>query len=187
MFLTLNQLASSLPSALKTLIFTLSVASFLALNSGAAGGQTVEDDHGDDFDTATLVELGSSVDSRIDPGDDRDVFKIDLSDASEQTDLWVYALYTNEEEFDTFGGLYDSNGNAIEFNDDSFFEDSSRAFSIRSIVQPGIYYVIVVSFEGEPGDYTFRAQAVDDPGSTTDTAKSLAACPRKGDFRGDGE
>ena len=165
-----TQYASSITSALRTLILAVSVSSLLILSTGGAGGQTVEDDHGDDFDTATLVELGSSVDGRIDPGDDRDVFKIDLSEASGPTDLWVYTLG----EFDSYGGLYDSTGNPIEFNDDSFFADNFRAFSIRSVVQPGVYYVIAVSFEGEPGDYTFHAQAVVDPGSTIDTAKPLS-------------
>ena len=165
-----TQYASSITSALRTLILAVSVSSLLILSTGGAGGQTVEDDHGDDFDTATLVELGSSVDGRIDPGDDRDVFKIDLSEASGPTDLWVYTLG----EFDSYGGLYDSTGNPIEFNDDSFFADNIRAFSIRSVVQPGVYYVIAVSFEGEPGDYTFHAQAVVDPGSTIDTAKPLS-------------
>ena len=84
-----TQYASSITSALRTLILAVSVSSLLILSTGGAGGQTVEDDHGDDFDTATLVELGSSVDGRIDPGDDRDVFKIDLSEASGPTDLWV--------------------------------------------------------------------------------------------------
>ena len=171
-----TQYASSMIAVLRTLIFTAAVASLLVLSSGGAGGQTVEDDHGDDYDTATLVELGSSVDGRIDPGDDRDVFKIDLSDASGPTDLWVYTLG----EFDTFGGLYDATGNLIELNDDSFFADNIRAFSIRSVVQPGVYYVIAVGFEGEPGDYTFHAQAVDDPGGTIETAKSLGLGSRDG-------
>ena len=161
--------ASSIVSALRTLILTVSIASLLVLSTGGAGGQTVVDDHGDDYDTATPVELGSSVDGRIDPGDDRDVFKIDLSDASGPTDLWVYTLG----EFDTFGGLYDATGNLVELNDDSFFADNIRAFSIRSVVQPGVYYVIAVSFDGEAGDYTFHAQAVVDPGDTIETAKPL--------------
>ena len=171
-----TQYASSMIAVLRTLIFTVAVASLLVLSSGGAGGQTVEDDHGDDFDTATLVELGSSVDGRIEPGDDRDVFKIDLSDATRPTDLWVYTLG----ELDTFGGLYDATGNLIELNDDSFFADNIRAFSIRSVVQPGVYYVIAVGFLGEPGDYTFHAQAVDDTGGTIETAKSLGLGSRDG-------
>ena len=171
-----TQYASSMIAVLRTLIFTAAVASLLVLSSGGAGGQTVEDDHGDDYDTATLVELGSSVDGRIEPGDDRDVFKIDLSDATGPTDLWVYTLG----ELDTFGGLYDATGNLIELNDDSFFADNIRAFSIRSVVQPGVYYVIAVGFLGEPGDYTFHAQAVDDTGGTIETAKSLGLGSRDG-------
>ena len=38
---------------------------------------------------------------------------------------------------------------------------------------PGIYYVVVASYEGEPGEYTIHAQAVTDPGSSTDTAARL--------------
>ena len=155
-----TQHASSLPSVLRTLILAISIASFLVLSTGGAGGQTVEDDHGDDFDTATLVELGSSVDGRIDPGDDRDVFKIDLSNASGPTDLWVYTL----SELDTYGGLYDNSGTPLAFNDDSFFADNIRAFSIRKVVLPGVYYVVAFSYFGEPGDYTLNTQAVTDPG-----------------------
>ena len=38
---------------------------------------------------------------------------------------------------------------------------------------PGIYYVVVASYEGEPGDYTMHAQAVTDPGRSTGTAAHL--------------
>ncbi len=171
-----NKAASSIATVLGTLILAVAIASFLVLNAGGAGAQTVEDDHGDTFGTSTLVELGSSVDGRIDPGDDRDVFKIDLSDASGQTDLWVYALG----DLDTFGGLYDGSGNLVELNDDSFFADNIRGFSIRSVVQPGIYYVIAVSFDGEPGDYTFHAQAIAAPGDSIETAKPLSLDSRDG-------
>ena len=171
-----NNAASSIATVLGTLILATAIALFLALNAGGAGAQTVEDDHGDTFDTSTLVELGSSVDGRIDPGDDRDVFKIDLSDASGQTDLWAYTLG----EFDTYGGLYDGAGNLVELSDDGYFVDSIRGFSIRSVVHPGIYYVIAVSFDGDPGDYTFHAQAVVEPGSTIETAKPLILDSRDG-------
>ena len=167
---------SSISALLGTLILAIAIASFLLLNPGGAVAQTVEDDHGDTFGTSTSVELGSSVDGRIDPGDDRDVFKIDLSDASGQTDLWVYTLG----DLDTFGGLYDGSGNLVELNDDSFFGDSIRGFSIRSAVQPGVYYVIAVSYEGEPGDYTFHAQAVVAPGDSIETAKPLILDSRDG-------
>ena len=161
--------APSLPSAAGALLTAAFVALGFLLIAGSAGGQAAEDDHGDTFGTATLVELGTSVEARIDPGDDRDVFKIDLSDASGPTDLWVYT----RGEFDTYGGLYDSAGTLITLNDDGFFADQIRAFSIRSVVPPGVYYVIAVSYLGESGDYTLHAQSVADPGSTIETAKPL--------------
>ena len=169
-----NHYVTSMFSALRTPILILVIASSLVLSTGDAGGQSVIDDHGDSYDTATLIELGTSLEGSIDPGDDRDVFKIDLSDATGETDLWVYNLDPDQDvPFDTFGGLYDSAGNLIELNDDGWLRDSFRQFSIRSVVPPGVYYVIVVGFTGDPGDYTLYAQAVDNPGNTIETAKPL--------------
>ena len=166
---TLLQRAPSFSSAARLLPIAALVALGFLLIASNVGGQTGGDDHGNSFDTATLVELGSSVEGRIDPGDDRDVFKFDLSDASGPTDLWVYT----RGEFDTYGGLYDSAGTVIVLNDDGFFADQIRAFSIRSVVPPDVYYVIAVSYLGEPGDYTLHAQSVADPGSTLETANPL--------------
>ncbi len=176
-----NHLGSSMFSAMRTPILIVAIASLLVLSTGDAGGQTVEDDHGDSYDTATLIELGSSLSGSIDPGDDRDVFKIDLSEATGETDLWVYTHNPDQDvPFDTFGGLYDSAGTLVELSDDGFLRDSIRSFSIRSIVPPGVYYVIVVGYSGDPGDYTFYAQAVSNPGSTIETAKPLVLGSRDG-------
>ncbi len=169
MQLSLSPRAHSLPSAAKALLAAISVAFGFLLIASNVGGQTGGDDHGNSFDTATLVELGTSVEARIDPGDDRDVFKFDLSDASGPTDLWVYT----RGDFDTFGGLYDSAGTLITLNDDGYFDDQIRAFSIRSVVPPGVYYVIAVSYLGEAGDYTLHARAVTDPGDSIETAMPL--------------
>ena len=155
----------------KLLLAAAVAALWLALGTGGVGGQTVVDDHGDTYDTATDVALGSSVEARIDPGDDRDVFRIDLSGEAGDTDLWVYATADG---FDTVGGLYDSSGTLIEFNDDSFFLGNFRSFSLRSVVAPGVYYVIVVSYQGEPGDFMLHALGVTAPGSTVETASALS-------------
>ena len=138
------------------------------LSAGTAAAQTA-DDHGDTFATATTIPLGSSMAGRIDHGDDHDVFKIDLSGASGLTDVWAYATG----EHDTVGGLYDSDRALLSFSDDGLLAGSIRSFSVRSSVPPGIYYVVVASFAGEPGDYTMHAQAVTDPGSSTGTAALL--------------
>ena len=146
-------------------------ALWLALGTGGVGAQTVADDHGNSYDTATDVALGSSLEARIDPGHDRDVFRIDLSGESGDTDLWVYATADG---FDTVGGLYDSVGTLIEFNDDSYFLGNFRSFSLRSVVPPGVYYVVVESYEGEPGDFTLHTQGVTAPGNTAETAAPLS-------------
>ena len=149
-------------------ISLLLIALCFILSAGVAAAQTA-DDHGDTFATATPLSLGSSMAGRIDHGDDHDVFEIDLSGASGPTDVWAYA--TGED--DTVGGLYDSNRALLSFSDDSFIAGSLRNFSVRSSVPPGIYYVVVASYAGEPGDYTVHAQAVTDPGSSTSTAARL--------------
>ena len=159
-------------TAVKLLLVAAAVAAlWLALGTGGAGAQTVVDDHGNTYDTATDVALNSSVEVRIDPGHERDVFRIDLSGESGDTDLWVYAT---SDEYDTFAGLYDSDGTLIELNDDSFFLGDIRSFSIRSVVPPGVYYLIVVSYAGEPGEFTLHAQGVTAPGSTAETAAALS-------------
>ena len=158
----------------RTLLLTASIVFCLILSSDRVGGQS-SDDHGDTPATATSVALGSSVSGRIDPGDDVDVFKIDLSQASGPTDVWAYTTG----DLDTFGGLYDSDGNLVIFNDDGFltdslvFTDRMRNFSLRSVVPPGVYYVVVVSYRPKLGSYVLRTEAVTDPGSSLDTAKRL--------------
>ena len=147
-----------------------SVALCFILSADVVAAQTADDDHGDAFATATPLSLGSSIAGRIDHGGDHDVFEIDLSRASGPTDVWAYATG----EYDTVGGLYDSNRALLAFSDDSFLADSLRSFSVRSNVSPGIYYVVVASYAGEPGDYTLHAQAVTDPGSATGTAERLS-------------
>ena len=155
----------------KLLLAAAVAAVWLVVGMGGAGAQTVVDDHGNTYDTATDVPLGTSVEARIDPGYERDVFRIDLSGETGNTDLWVYAT---SDEFDTFAGLYDSTGTLVEINDDSFFLGDIRSFSIRSVVPPDVYYVIVVSYAGEPGDFTLHTQAVTAPGSTAETAAPLS-------------
>ena len=155
----------------KLLLAAAVVGLWLALGTAVVGGQEVVDDHGNTYDTATDVALGSSVEVRIDPGHDRDVFRIDLSAEEGDTDLWVYAT---SDEYDTFAGLYDGDGTLIELNDDGFFLGDIRSFSLRKVVPPGVYYVIVVSYAGETGEFTLHALGVAAPGDTTETAVDLS-------------
>ena len=128
------------------------------------------------FDSATSLALGSSVDGRIDPEDDKDVFRLDLSSQSSDTDVWIYATG----DLDSFGELLSSTGAVIVSNDNSFIEGRWRAFHIRWDLSPDVYYVRVGGGPSEntdrrpTGDYTLHAQAVTEyPGGTTEMATLL--------------
>lgn len=132
-------------------------------------GTTMNDDHGDSFGTATPLSLGSSVAGRIDRSDDVDAFRLDLSDASGDTDVWVYTTgYLN-----TYGELLHSTGSPLVSNDDSRIMGRYYSFGLRSILPPGVYYVTVTTPDTATGDYLLHAEAVSDPGSTTDAATPL--------------
>ena len=128
------------------------------------------DDHGHYFDTATTLSLGSSVAGRIDPGFDRDVFKLDLSGASGTTDVWIYTTG----DLNTRGWLYDSNVNLLAFNRVSYIAGREDSFSLRRNLPSGVYYISVRSYDGAVGDYTLHAEAVTGPGNTTGTATTLS-------------
>ena len=151
----------------------LLVAAVLFAFVTAVGSVTAQtaDDHGDDINNATNLPLGSSVAGRIDPGDDLDIFKMDLSGASGNTHVWVYTTG----ELDTLGGLYDSNGDLLTGNDDttSGSEVIDTNFRIPWTLAPGVYFVSVRSADRmATGDYTLHAKA-DDHGQSFDIATTL--------------
>ena len=127
------------------------------------------DDHGQSFETATTLLLGDSAAGRIDPGFDRDLFKLDLSGTSGTIDVWIYTTG----ELDTRGWLYDSNGDLLVFNNNSYIVGREYGFNLRRNLSSGVYYLSVRSSAGAIGDYTLHTEAVTDPGNTTGTAATL--------------
>ena len=109
--------------------------------------QARTDDHGTSFQTATTLPLGSSIAGRINSGDDRDVFKLDLSGASGTTDVWIYTTG----DLDTRGSLYDSSGDLLVFNQDSFIDSRRTNFHLRRNLSSGVYYLEVRSCAGGTG------------------------------------
>ena len=140
----------------------------IVMDANGVTAQTA-DDHGDSFNDATNLPLGASIAGRIDPGDDRDVFKLDLSGTSGITDVWIYTTG----DLDTRGWLYDSNEDLLVYNDDSLLLGQEYSFNLRRSLSSGVYYLSVRSWDGAVGDYTLHAEAVTDPGSTTGTAAAL--------------
>ena len=165
-----SQRPALLLSAMRVLFLIAFVILLFVFSNGGVGGQA-GDDHGNTISTATRLPLGSSIDGRIEPADDQDVFRLDLSGASGTTDVWIYTTG----ELDTVGGLFDSRANRLMVNDDSFLVGRFSNFHIRASLKPGIYYIVVISFRNEStGDYTLHAEAVVDPGGTIDTATRLS-------------
>lgn len=134
----------------------------------AAGAQPA-DDHGNTRAKATPISLGTPVSGAIDPAGDLDVFRLDLSEVADPVDVWVYATG----ELDTRGLLAYEDGSVFAENDDSFITGRREAFSIRANLSSGIYYIIVLGYKEETGDYTLHAEAATDSGNTIGTATQL--------------
>ena len=160
----------SLPLAGRLLLLAISLFLFLILNAVGVAAQTT-DDHGNTLGSATPLPLGSSLPGRIDPGNDVDVFKLDLSGRLGTTDVWIYTTG----ELDTKGGLYHVDPSSpFLWNEDSFISGRRYNFHLRASIAPGIYYVGVFSFDRlTTGSYTLHAEVVVDPGNTIGTATLL--------------
>ena len=167
---------SWLPSMGRILTLAVAVVLCMIVSPGGAAAQS-GDDHGNIFNTATNLSLGTSITARIDPGDDRDVFKLDLSAASGQTDVWLYTTG----ELDTVGEFYDVYGALLVSNDDRYTTGRNYNFQIRRNVPPGVYYLLVRTYYDETGEYTLHTRAVTEPGNAPDAATRLMLdSPRPG-------
>ena len=142
------------------------------------------DDHGDTPNTATYVPLNSYVEGRIDPADDTDLFVLDLRDQSGPTDVWIYL----DGDFDSIGGLFDSSGKLVIYNDDSRVEGRWFSFHVRAILEPDYYFILVRSYRRSyTGSYTMYVESVSPTGVSKDSPTILelgSAVAGKFDARG---
>ena len=150
----------------------------------SAAGAQPPDDHGDERATATPIQLGTPVVGTIDPAGDLDVFRLDLSGIADPIDVWIYATG----DLDTRGVLADEDGSPLASNDDSYITGRREAFSIRANLSSGIYYIVVLGYQAETGEYTLHAEAAADPGNSIATATTLnldSPTPGKIDYIGE--
>ena len=116
---------------------------------------------------AATLNLNSSAISTIDPEDDEDYFKLELSAA---TEVAIRASGFP----DTVGELQRSNGTVIASNDDGYLPGGRTNFLIRENLAAGVYYVKVSSFaDSSDGPYSVRAAAITEPGSAIADAQPL--------------
>ena len=116
---------------------------------------------------AATLNLNSFASATIDPEDDEDYFKLELS---ETTEVAIRASGYP----DTVGELQRSNGTVIASNDDGFLSGGWTNFLIRESLNAGVYYVKVSSFaSSSDGPYTVYATAITEPGSAIADAQPL--------------
>ena len=137
----------------------LPVSAFLALVVAAfvvAGGiaEAEDPDYGNDAANAHDITIGNEVDGTLGTNTDVDFFKIDLTSATDDVDLWVYVVST----IDTVFTLYDSASTQIVQRSDGFLSIEGRNPEVlihESLAKGSVYYLSVAGVAGATGDYTF--------------------------------
>ena len=158
-----SRLVNPLASRLATRLLGIS----LLAAALAVGPMAHADDHGDDLASATRVTVPSETDGVIDPGNDADWFRFEVSASGELTAETTGGL-------DTVGALYDADGNVLATNDDS----STRNFRIQRTLDAGTYYVQVTSFGNNTGSYVLHLRDVAPP---TVSDVTITSSPATGD------
>ena len=171
--------SASIPFAWRTFILVAALIACLTLNADYARGQTPPDDppppddHGDTVRTATVIEFGSSVDGRIDPADDVDIFIFDLSEQPGPTDAWIHSTG----ELDSIGLLFDSNLDNISWGNNTLYygQGARVGFNMRVTLDPDVYVVVVQSRRNlTVGDYILHVvEAPTDPSEFIDSPTQL--------------
>ena len=106
------------------------------------------DDHGNSQSAATVVSVNATVSGRLESPSDIDYFTFTVNSDGE-------VVIESTGSTDTIGTLYDSEGRELLSNDDG---GSGYNFSLSMELAAGAYYVSVVGYEGEVGDYGLSVQ-----------------------------
>ncbi len=120
----------------------------------ATGGYTLHlrgDDHGNSRASATRVTLPSATAGTIDPGNDADWFRFEVS-ATAAVEL------ESSGDLDTLGTLFGARGNRIARDDDGAGYPN---FRIERTLDAGAYYVRVHSAGSGTGGYTLHLRGDD--------------------------
>ena len=127
---------------------------------------SVTDDHGDTFATATVVDVPSTTAGELDGDGDKDYFRFEVAEA---TTLTVRTTGGT----DTFGTLFDADRTSLDTNDDG---GPSTNFQIEWDVQAGTHYVEVRGYrESTTGAYEFdvSSSTTDDSNDSDDSSIPL--------------
>lgn len=111
------------------------------------------DDHGNSRSGATAISVNATVEGKLESPDDVDYFTFTIENDGS---VVIESLGLT----DTIGTLYDSDGRELQTDDDG---GSAYNFSLSMELTAGTYYVSVVGYEGEVGDYSLSVQFEPDP------------------------
>ena len=130
-----------MPSAGRLLLMASCLALVVAAFVVAGGIAEAEDpDFGDDAANAENLTVGTPVDGTLGTSTDVDFFKIDLTSAADDLDLWVYVVST----IDTVVTLHDSTSTSIVQGSDGFLNIGGIEVLIHEpLSADAIYYVSV--------------------------------------------
>ncbi len=128
------------------------------------------DDHGDWASSATPVAVPSETAGRIEPGDDKDWFRFELSEPRDVTIRTTGASAG----LATLGELEDSEGRRLAGSSGRLNVDNN--FSITRSLSAGTYYVGVRSEGRGTGSYSLLLRVADDHGDDQSSA-TLVALP----------
>ena len=161
---------AALPSLLAAACLALVVAAFVV----AGGIAEAEDpDYGNDAANAHDISVGSPVDGTLGTNTDVDFFKIDLTSAAEDVDLWVYVVSA----IDTVVTLHDSTPAEIVQRSNGFLRLTGRNPEVlihEALTKGSVYYLSVAGVAGAMGDYTLHTeQSVNLPVDTNTSAQAL--------------
>lgn len=126
-----------------------------------------EDDHGDTYESATVLVIGEMTEGEIETAGDVDVFEITIDRRG------ILTVYT-EGSTDTEGSLYNSDYTYEESDDDS---GEGWNFSIEVNIEPGTYYIEVSGWGESTGQYELYSSFVptDAHGDDEQTATEISS------------
>ena len=131
------------------------------------------DDHGDDRDTATILDYDIAQSGTIDAAfSDVDVFRVDLQGRAT-------VQFRSTRNVDTIGTLYDSEGGYLTSHDDIDLGGGNLNFLITTELDRGVYYLAVEGFGVGDYDVLSRFDLIgDDHGDTFGSSTVLPLGPR---------
>ena len=111
------------------------------------------DDHGNSRAEATGTAVNTTVDGQLESPDDIDYFTFTIDGDGSVT---IKSLGLT----DTIGKLYDSEGRELQTDDDG---GAAYNFYLSMELSAGTYYISVVGYDGEVGDYQLSVEYEADP------------------------